>query len=332
MAFDVSALTAYVDENRFDLISKTVYTAPSLQLFNIQTGIKGATTINISTVDANFQDCACSFNPDGSMVFTQRLIDVACIQVMDEFCEKDLLNYYTRKFVRIAAGKESMGAIEPMLVDDVIKVVLTRLDKAIYQGDTDSADENLNKFDGFIKILDNEADTVKYVAPAGESYYTTLTKIYGMIPTKAYRRGDVSILMGLDLYRPLIASLSMLQFLTSANTPTSNSERNVNGIPYIVLPGSNIRVYGVEGLDGTGRVIAGSLNDFSYGTDMEHDEERIKFWYSDDNQVFRYAIKFLAGVQVAFPDEVVIGTFADDPASLGLPVDLVNQPIQTTAV
>ena len=35
--------------------------------------------------------------------------------------------------------------------------------------------------------------------------------------------------------------------------------------------------------------------------------ETFDLWYSKDNQEFRLAVKFNAGVQVAFPDEVVLG-------------------------
>jgi hypothetical protein len=41
---------------------------------------------------------------------------------------------------------------------------------------------------------------------------------------------------------------------------------------------------------------------------MLNDMETFKLWYSDDNQEFRFAAKFNAGVQVAFPDEVVLAT------------------------
>ena len=39
---------------------------------------------------------------------------------------------------------------------------------------------------------------------------------------------------------------------------------------------------------------------------MEGDDEKFDLWYSKDNQEFRLAINFNAGVQVAFPDEIVL--------------------------
>ena len=64
-------------------------------------------------------------------------------------------------------------------------------------------------------------------------------------------------------------------------------------------------------LNGTKKIVAGDLKgNFFYGTDLEGDQEVFDLWYSKDNQEFRLAIKFNAGVQVAFPDQVVVKTIA----------------------
>jgi hypothetical protein len=63
-------------------------------------------------------------------------------------------------------------------------------------------------------------------------------------------------------------------------------------------------------LDNTGKVVAGSLSNFFYGCDMMNDEEKFELWYSQDFREYRLAIEFNAGVQVAFPDEVVVAAEA----------------------
>jgi hypothetical protein len=47
-----------------------------------------------------------------------------------------------------------------------------------------------------------------------------------------------------------------------------------------------------------------------YGTDLAGDEEVYKLWYSEDNREFRLVIEFIGGVQVAYPDQIVLGTIA----------------------
>ena len=52
-----------------------------------------------------------------------------------------------------------------------------------------------------------------------------------------------------------------------------------------------------------------------YGCDMENDNEDIKVWFSDDDQVYKILAKWNSGVQIAFLDQVVLGTFAATPAT-----------------
>ena len=73
----------------------------------------------------------------------------------------------------------------------------------------------------------------------------------------------------------------------------------------IVLPGTTTKVAAVPGLNGKNAIVAANPEHMFYGTDMTGDDEVFKFWYSDDNQEFRLAIGFAAGVQFAFPDQVV---------------------------
>jgi hypothetical protein len=81
-----------------------------------------------------------------------------------------------------------------------------------------------------------------------------------------------------------------------------------------MLPGTNTKVVAVDGLidaDANNEIIfAGRLSNMFYGTDMQGDEEQFDMWYSKDNQEERLAIQFIAGVQVAWPDEIVIGNIA----------------------
>ena len=73
-----------------------------------------------------------------------------------------------------------------------------------------------------------------------------------------------------------------------------------------MLPGTDIKVIGVNGLNGKHRIVAGSKYNMFYGFDIDSTDREFKFWYSEDNDEYRLRIVFNAGVQVAFPNEVVI--------------------------
>lgn len=319
MAFDVSLITEYVEENRFPLFEKGVFQSPSIDLFNVQTGVKHKSKIHILEVKTEFQDCACGFNPIGGAIFSDREIEVGCIELEDQYCMHDLSEYWMNQQIRITAGKESMGSIETSIVDQVIADVSKKLDIALYQGDKDSTNPDLNKFDGLLKILNADLPSAnKITAAAGESYYVTLLKVVAAIPQEALDKGAVAVLIGIQEYRQLVAYFTA-KTITYTTDPIGEGEsRGTQNQPWIYLPGTTIRVYGIRGLSGTRRIIAGSLNNLVFGTDFRDDWETLKWWFSDDADAFRYRIRFKAGVQVVFPDEVILGTFAADADNTGV--------------
>lgn len=76
------------------------------------------------------------------------------------------------------------------------------------------------------------------------------------------------------------------------------------------LIGTNVKIVAVNGLANTvgyDYIVAGSVDNMFYGCDGTGDKDAFDFWYSQDARVFRLAVEFLVGTQVAFPDEVVLG-------------------------
>ncbi len=55
-------------------------------------------------------------------------------------------------------------------------------------------------------------------------------------------------------------------------------------------------------------IVAGSLSNFFMGTDLIDEQEIVKLWYSEDADEVRVRFTFKAGVQVAFPGEIVYFT------------------------
>jgi len=55
MSFNISGLTAYVDQQRLPLISKAVFQAKTVSLFTKQVGIKSAAELNLFDTNAALQ-------------------------------------------------------------------------------------------------------------------------------------------------------------------------------------------------------------------------------------------------------------------------------------
>ena len=290
MAINVSALTAYVEEQRLPLIRKTVFAAPSTKYFNLQTGIKHSAALNILNTEVAFGDGAtCGWNEAGTSAFSQRTLEVGNYKVNMSFWDKAMLKYWNGYDVRVAAGKKTLP-FEEDFVNGVIDGVAEKLETIIWQGV-----KATDKIDGILTILGKESTVIK--TEKGTTIYDSVLNAYKAIPAK--KLDKAAMFLGVDKFRDLFLEL------TAKNLYHYNPA--VDEKMEIVLPGTNTRVIAVSGLNGKASVVAADPENIYYGVDMEGDEEKFDLWYSQDNQEFRLAINFNAGVQVAFPDEVVLG-------------------------
>lgn len=302
MAIDLTKLTAYTDEQRLPIIRKAVIGNRTAQEFNLMTGVKGATALNLLSTEVKFGDgSTCGWNEAGKSELSQRVITPGAVKVNMSFCDKAMLKYWMNYDVRVAAGQKTLP-FEEDFVNGVIEGVKANLEKAMWQGDTAkvSTDPNIGQFDGMLKIVDAATGVVKTTYSEGATITSIVTDMYAKIPSAAFSKGEVVLYMGSDSYRKYIQEL-----ITNGKLVITNAMNDVPMPDSILIPGTNVRVIGVAGLDNTGRFVASYKENFVYGVDMSGDDEKFDLWYSQDNRELRLAVEFVAGVQVAFPDLVV---------------------------
>ena len=295
MAFNLTGLTQYVDQERLPLIRKAVVGNRSAQEFYLMTGVKGSTALNLLDTEVVFGDgSTCGWTDAGSSKLSQRVLVPGAVKVNMSFCDKAMLKYWMNYDVRVAAGQKNLP-FEEDFVNGVIDGVKAKLEKLMWQGSTPS-----DAFDGIIKIAEAAtlAATVTYAT--GATVSSIVKDVYDKIPTAAYSKGEVVMYMGSDMYRKYIQEL-----IANGNLVITNAMNDVPMPDSILIPGTNVRVIGVAGLDTVGKVFASYKDNFVFGTDMAGDDEKFELWYSQDNREFRLAIEFTAGVQIAYPDLLV---------------------------
>lgn len=297
----VNNLPIYVEQNRLPLIRKAVLGARSAKEFNLMSGVKGATALNLLDTTVVFGDGSnCGWNEAGTSTLSQRTLTPGYPKVNMGFCDKQLLKSWANYEVRVAAGQKTLP-FEEDFIAGVIEGVNAKLETLIWQGDTSSNDP----FDGMIKVIADAGTAVAASYQAGDSASKKVAEVYANIPAEAFTKGNVVMFVGSDLYRQyiqeLVANGSLHLVATAGLTDIAMPED-------LLIPGTNVRVIPVSGLDGTDKIYASYKENFVYGTDMAGDEEKFELWYSQDNREFRLAIEFTAGVQVAYPDMVVAGS------------------------
>lgn len=304
----VTSLPAYVQQNR-DLLIKNfgLVGGGTRARIGLQTGIKRKAALNYLEVDAKFQDGSdCEFSPTSTATFTQREIEVATIAVQMDYCPKKLLGKYPEYLVAVnAVAQGERMPFEQFLVDAMIKDINAKIETAIWQGDTDSQNGNLNKFDGFLKIASDEADVIDVAIAAGTSAYDGIEEVYLALPEEVLKLGG-EIYVSPAIYRYFMAALVRKNYFHYSGAENANPTD-------FFFPGSNVRVVLTEGLAGVNVILGTHPKNLVYGTDMENDEEVFDIWYSKDDKVFKLDAEWNSGVQIAFPNRVVLGVFASAP-------------------
>lgn len=307
MAFNVSALANYTDEQRADLLSRSLFgnkTAEILfQAGQVQVGVKSASALNILTSTVFFQADGCGYNPSGTTTFTQRNITVGAIKVEETLCPKSLEAKWMQ--TQIAPGSAIEVPFEEQIGREKASRIARLLEIAMWQGDTASTNTNpnTNRFDGFNKIIDAASastiagNTISATAITTSNIDDILDAMYAVVPSEIASEADLVCFCGIDTYKKYLVNLknaNLFHYMQDASEAMES-----------IIPGTNVRLIAVGGLDGTNRLFLGRLNNFFVGTDLANEEEEFKFWYSQDNDEVRYRVSMKYGVQIAFPDQLV---------------------------
>jgi hypothetical protein len=312
MAFNVSALADYTEQNEALLVTSSVLGAKTASLIksagNVMVGVKSSETINIMDTDAIFQSGAsCGFNASGSTSFTQRTVTVGKIKVNESLCPKDLEAKYLQKALPTGSMYDSIP-FEQEFSEKKAKRIAAQLETALWQGDTSSVNVNLNKFDGIIKLVGAaagvvDANTSTYISGAPLASITAANVVsifdgvYKAIPATIVSYDDVVIFCGMDTFRTYTIALK--------NSNLFHYQVDVKADNEFVLPGTTIRVVAVQGLNGTNDVFAMRLSNLFLGTDLLNEEEKFEIFYAKEADQVRFVSEFKMGVNFAFPDEIV---------------------------
>lgn len=288
MAFQVNTLPDYVEQKKGELLSKAVFGFETRQYVNLMTGVKYKEALNILATDPVLQTRTCGFDASGNVSFTQRVMTVAPYKVNMSLCEEDLRKKWMNDQLVVKAGGEVLP-FEEKITENIVKGVNKQLEDLIWNATNAS-----NGFDGLLTIANAEAGVID--VSVGASDYATAIEVYKAIPAEILDKAEIFV--GEDQFRSIVLEI------TAKNLYHYNPE--VDGGKTIILPGTNTKLHGVMGLNGKKQMLAADPENLFYGVDMADDAESFDIWYSKDNQEFRVAIKFNAGAQVAFPDQIVL--------------------------
>lgn len=282
MAYDVTALGTYVQENKDIILKDIVFGGEygnTIPLMTKQLGIKTTEKIHPSTLEAVLQDVSgeCGFNPQGDLNITERSIATKQKKVNMEFCLEKLLGKFAEYKVRVGANPDALP-FEAEIIDGLVKSINKQVEKGVW---TD---------------LITNTNAQLTVASTGTAYERVMA-VYMALPEAVLE--DAVIFVSPATFREYVKDLVDKNFY-HYNPADGDLEE-------IFIPGSGVKVRKAKGLaEQTDDVIFGtSPKNMIYGTDFMENKEEIKAWFSDDNDTYRIKVRFNYGANVAFPDLVV---------------------------
>jgi hypothetical protein len=314
MAFDVTGLTNYTKEESLNLLTKAMFTAKTARLLQgagqVLPGIKSAEILPLLYSDVYFQSDSCSYQTSGNTTLSKRTLTVGKVKVQETLCPKDLETKYTQK--ALAAGEAiDMGVFTEQIGVEKAAKIAEAIETSIWQGDTTGGVGNNGFWDGFLTILGDlgfggAGDPIKgnvanaYASITAANIDDIIITIYGVIPAELLGKPDLFIAMGTDtfrLYRQWLVNANLFHY--PANEVTEME---------LVDPSTGIKIYGLHGMNGTNKIVAGLWSNFFLGTDMMNEEEEFEFIFNPFERRVQFHTAFKYGCQVAYPEQVVLFT------------------------
>ena len=315
MSFDVSALQNHVKKNAKQIIARQLIAAPTAAIIQaggtVLTEVKSSQEIGTLETDAVFQDgSGCGFTPQGSTRFSTRSVTVGKIKVEEALCLSDLEAKYTQEMLSAGARYDDPSDFDfnEWWINRKIQHTGIALEKAIWQGDRATVDGQLNKFDGFRKLLSGAAGVVQANDAAFVEGGAALTEItasniikamdalFLATPEEILNAEDMTFFVGSHWFRLLKLAIRNSNYFHF--DPDKNRD-------VVYLPGSDIRIQRVNGLNGVNHIFGLRLSNMVIGTDLLDDITNVKVYFDETEELVCYSNKFKYGVNVGFTEEVV---------------------------
>lgn len=304
MAIDITN-TTYCPTRQPDFFTKLMFSNKTSEHVNIIPNVKYKTILNTSEITDDLLQFdglgTCGWTPQGDVKFSERELEVKPYKINFEECLKKFETKWMGELMKPGANLDEMPSeIEDQVMYLLSKQISKEIESKIWNGVASATD-----IDGFITILDADASTNKVagVALSKANVLGEFEKIY-LAQTEdvlgASEDGELKFFVG--------TKTAQLIKLALADVQNSNIVINQNWIN----TGTSISYMGYEVVALTAipanTIVFANWHNLVYGTDLISDETELRTGMKAAPEDGEYFIKgrLKLGVQIAFPDEVVL--------------------------
>lgn len=291
MAFNITDITGYVDENSFDLISKAVLETPLADYFNIRVGLKaGDNKIPIMNGDFFVQDGgSCGYTTSGDTTITQIDLNLKAAKVNQSYCPETLRTTFLSQSLAAGqfAGNESIP-VEQLMAEYFVKKLNNYNENFLINGD--------GAYNGLTDIITvaNGATQVTGQTYTVANAVSKAHELYSLLPDEVMMMDDLILILSPQQYRVMQLAITQENYYHIA--PGGE----------LFVPGTSVRIVPSLGCTNAQKFM-GSTSTLYLGTDLQGDFEQFRVFYSADNDEVRSVQKWAIGVAVTQPELWVFG-------------------------
>lgn len=298
MAFDVSGLSAYTQNNSKEIAVKAVTTPKTAKLLisnkRMIAGIKTKEAIRTMDADVQVQEnTGCGRNPQGATTLGEVFLEVGLMKDEQNFCAKSLRNTVYAEYLAKgqAPSEEISSELAQSIMDYRAAKVAAEIENILWKSDkTITGTTNYNKIDGIQK----QVSAGFAITASGSDMIQKLKSVHLAMPVEIRGQEDYFLFVGEDVYEEYLSDLD------NANKFREGSKD--------VLSGTSAKLFPTPGLNGSNKVYAIRLSNLAYGVDGEGDADKASFQYSNETQQYYMDFYWAVGIKVIRPAEVGVAT------------------------
>lgn len=310
MAFNVSGLGTWINENKQDLISAAILESNTIQSVTLMPGVKYKEQIKYLDGDALIQAAACGTpTSSGTTTLTDKDVEVKSLMVYEETCPEDFNK--TSLQLSMKPGWNTEIPFEQQYADIKVK----KLQKSIEEMIWSSTGSGTTKTDGWIYLFAND-DDVKYneinnvtgvtfdwlaTGNTASDYMSQVYKMIAELPDAIQSMTDLTLFVS-----PAIARKMSQSFVIAGNYHIDFSGNDGNSS--WVFPGTNVLVKPTNGLVNQTVGVLTPASNLIVATDLQNEWEKFNLWYSEDDLNVKFIQQFKIGTSYYFGEYVVVST------------------------
>jgi len=307
MAFNVSSLNQYVNQNSKELMAAAVAGSNSFENNHIRIveGIKAgsAQEIKIFANTLEWQAGGCDLTPSGDTAFSVRSLGTTGFKSYTTYCGQDLASRFP---VLLKPGADNQLDIDEAIANNIVEQAANSVSLAIWQGQYNSVGDIGAGVSGFLKKLITTSYSGSTFKPAGT--YTSFSSgtAIAIVDDLLTNMPDAMLTMPLVLSMPakfyncLKLALRDSQSIAFAYGAEGSADS-------FVYPGfDNVVCRRDTGLTGAKVIVLTNAQNLIVGTDLMSDADNLKFGHNEEKGYDYHNISLALGTEIGFPSQVGI--------------------------